>query len=389
MKNVLLESATTPAELKAARDRTLQRKIREARYALALERKLTKDQILANYLNIANFGDGAYGVEAAAEHYFGIHAKQLNVVQAATLAGIVNAPTAYDPKLHPKAALDRRNLVIDQMVVSKYLTKAQAHYAKTFPLGLSKAYQRTADGCEAAGAAAYFCDYVRSTLLNDPKFGADSEVRQRRLFEGGLTIQTSFDPQAQAAAQQAVDTVVPPGGRIATAEVVMQPGTGDVLAMAINRTYGDTTDHLPVYGTVNGKHVESKDQVHTKFNYATAPLVPGWFDVQALHAGRGAGERPFDGHDIQLAGLCLSRQLPYGNPLNPGANCLSDTPGVTAPPGVGYSNAGDSEAGTFNMAPGDGAVREHLFRAAGEEGRRPAGTRHGDPAGSPIAFIEG
>ncbi len=225
----------------------MQRKLREARYALALERKLTKDQILTNYLNIANFGDGAYGVEAAAEHYFGVHAKQLNVVQAATLAGIVNAPTAYDPKLHPKAALDRRNLVIDQMVVSKYLTKAQANYAKTFPLGLSKAYQRTADACEAAGVAAFFCDYVRSTLLNDPKFGATAEVRQRRLFEGGLTIQTSFDPQAQAAAQQAVDTVVPPGGRIATAEVVMQPGTGDVLAMAINRTYGDTTDHLPVF----------------------------------------------------------------------------------------------------------------------------------------------
>ena len=89
VKNVLLESATTPAEQKAATDRSVQRKLREARYALALERKLTKDQILTNYLNIANFGDGAYGVEAAAEHYFGIHAKQLNVVQSATLAGIV------------------------------------------------------------------------------------------------------------------------------------------------------------------------------------------------------------------------------------------------------------------------------------------------------------
>ena len=111
VKNVLLESATTPAEQKAATDRSVQRKLREARYALALERKLTKDQILANYLNIANFGDGAYGVEAASEHYFGIHAKQLNVVQAALLAGIVNAPTAYDPKLHPKTALGRRNLV--------------------------------------------------------------------------------------------------------------------------------------------------------------------------------------------------------------------------------------------------------------------------------------
>ncbi len=349
VKNVLLESATTPAERKAATDRSVQRKLREARYALALERKLTKDQILTNYLNIANFGDGAYGVEAAAEHYFGIHAKQLNVVQSATLAGIVNAPTAYDPKLHPKAALDRRNLVLSQMVVAKYMSTATEKFAKSFPLGLSNAYKPAADACEAAGSAAFFCDYVRTTLLNDPKFGATQEDRQRRLFEGGLTIKTSFDPQVQEAAQQAVDTVVPPGGRIATAEVVMQPGTGEVLAMAINRTYGDTTDHLPVYGTVNGKHVESKDQVHTKFNYAIAPSFQAGstFKIFTLSA---ALEKGLSTATTFNSPACVYlANFPYGNPLNPGANCISDTPGVTAPPGVGYSNAGDSEACTCNM----------------------------------------
>ena len=103
VKNVLLESANTPAEVKAATDRSVQRKLREARYALALERKLTKDQILANYLNIANFGDGAYGVEAAAQHYFGIHAKQLNVVQAALLAGIVNSHDGLRPQIAPES----------------------------------------------------------------------------------------------------------------------------------------------------------------------------------------------------------------------------------------------------------------------------------------------
>ena len=110
VKNVLIEAATTPAEQKDARARTVQRKIREARYALQLEHTLTKNQILTNYLNIADFGDGAYGVEAAAQHYFGIHASQLNIVQSALLAGIVNSPAAYDPKLHPQAALSRRNL---------------------------------------------------------------------------------------------------------------------------------------------------------------------------------------------------------------------------------------------------------------------------------------
>jgi membrane peptidoglycan carboxypeptidase len=103
VKNVLIEEATTPAELKEARERTVQRKIREARYALQLERTLSKNQILANYLNIANFGDGAYGVEAAAQHYFGIHAKQLNIVQSALLAGIVNSPTAYNSEAAPES----------------------------------------------------------------------------------------------------------------------------------------------------------------------------------------------------------------------------------------------------------------------------------------------
>ena len=162
------------------------------------------------------------------------------------------------------------------MVVAKYLTKPTAKYAKTFPLGLAKTVKPSADACEAAGSEAFFCDYVRSTLLNDPKFGATSEIRQHRLFDGGLTIKTSIDPTTQAQAQNAVDSIIPPGGRVATAIVVMQPGTGNVLAMAVNRVYGDTTDHLPAYGKdpKTGKIVESKDRIHTKYNYATS--YPGF-----------------------------------------------------------------------------------------------------------------
>jgi membrane peptidoglycan carboxypeptidase len=358
VKNVLLESATTPAEQKAATDRSVQRKLREARYALSLERKLTKDQILTNYLNIANFGDGAYGVEAAAEHYFGIHAKQLNVVQSATLAGIVNSPTADDPRLHPKTALDRRNVVIDQMVVAKYLNKPTAKYAKTFPIGLAKAAKPSADACEAAGTEAFFCDYVRSTLLNDPKFGATSEIRQHRLFDGGLTIKTSIDPTIQAQAQNAVDTIIPPGGRIATAIVVIQPGTGNVLAMAVNRVYGDTTDHLPAYGKdpKTGKIVESKDRIHTKYNYATS--YPGFQPgstfkmftlAAALQKGLSTSTSFFSPGCIYLTNF-------GDNPTGGNSQCIADVPtalgGQLPPFGVGYSNSDPAEAGIYNMANG-------------------------------------
>ena len=150
VKNVLLESATTPAERKAATDRSVQRKLREARYALALERKLTKDQILTNYLNIANFGDGAYGVEAAAEHYFGIHAKQLNVVQSATVGGDREQPDGVRPQAAPEGrARSGATSCSRRWSSPKYMNKATEKFAKTFPLGLSTAYKPTADGCEA------------------------------------------------------------------------------------------------------------------------------------------------------------------------------------------------------------------------------------------------
>jgi membrane peptidoglycan carboxypeptidase len=351
VKNVLIEAATTPAELKEARERTVQRKIREARYALALEHTLTKDQILANYLNIANFGDGAYGVEAAAQHYFGIHAKQLNIVQSALLAGIVNSPTAYDPKLHPKAALGRRNLVLDQMLVSKYITPAQLKYAKTFPLGLTTNYVKVSDGCELAGSAAYFCAYVRDALLNDPSFGVTQEARQRRLFEGGLTIKTSLDPAIQADAQNAVNTLIPAGGRIATADVVMQPGTGNVLAMAVNRRYADTTDHLPVYGVVNGKTVQSADHYDTKFNFATqgSYQAGSTFKMFTLAA---ALEKGLSTSTSFVSPGCIYVANFGDNPPGAPGQCQSDTPGVISPFGQGYVNSDPAEAGIYNMAAG-------------------------------------
>ncbi|MBC6459056.1 transglycosylase domain-containing protein, partial [Actinomadura sp. HBU206391] len=112
VKNLLFEQATTDEERRAALEVTPARKVRELRYAVALERRLSKDQILQNYLNIAYFGDGAYGIEAAARHYFSKGAAKLNLREAATLAGLVRYPHAYNPRLHPKAARTRRDVVL-------------------------------------------------------------------------------------------------------------------------------------------------------------------------------------------------------------------------------------------------------------------------------------
>jgi membrane peptidoglycan carboxypeptidase len=122
VKQVLLESAQNIQDRdkrieaqKAATEQSYSRKLRELRYAVSMEEKYTKDQILERYLNIAYFGAGAYGVEAAAHHYFNTDAKKVTLSQAAMLAGIVQQPTAFDPTRNPDRALERRNGVLTRM----------------------------------------------------------------------------------------------------------------------------------------------------------------------------------------------------------------------------------------------------------------------------------
>jgi membrane peptidoglycan carboxypeptidase len=254
VKNVLLQAASTPAERKAATEQTVRRKLREARYALYLEQNLPKDTILERYLNIAYFGDGAYGIETAARHYFNVDVSQLTLPQAATLAGLVKNPSAYDPILHPAAGKNRRDTVLDRMYQLHHITAAQLRQYKAQPLGLRPAAQ-AADPCQVSYAP-FYCAYVRKQLLADPMFGATEADREKLLFEGGLTIHTNLDPVAQKAAQAAVEDVVPHDYRAAAGIVIMRPGSGDVIALAENRVYGAYTD---------GKSAqETTDFTHTK-----------------------------------------------------------------------------------------------------------------------------
>src|SRR4051794_11570377 len=230
VKNALLDNG----QREATAD-TIARKLREARYAIELEKRLSKKEILERYLNIVYFGEGAYGVESGARRYFGVHASQLNLQQAALLAGLVQSPTEDDPVHHPQAAKLRRDTVLARMAQVHATTPAAAQQATARPLGVH--LHKAAVGCETSSAP-FYCDYVYRLLLTDPKLGADPASREKTLMTGGLTIQTAMDPQAQRAAQRAVDTVVPAGSRVATAVDVVKPGTGAVVAMAVDRKYG-------------------------------------------------------------------------------------------------------------------------------------------------------
>ncbi|MFW6692896.1 transglycosylase domain-containing protein [Streptomyces sp. MAR4 CNX-425] len=258
VKNVFVEEAGNNAEKVAEATRqTLGRKIQELKYAIQVEKELTKDEILENYLNIAFFGQQAYGIEAASERYFSKSADKLTLSESAMLAGLVQSPSAYDPITHPEAAKKRRNAVLQRMVSNDYVTRAEAAKARSKPLGLKVSQPRS--GCiTASSGAAFFCDYVHEVLLKDKSFGETRKDRLRRWDRGGLTIRTTLDPVAQKSANESIKNHVYQDDKVATAVTMVEPGNGKIRAMGQSRPYGsgknETVINLSVEKSMNGSN---------------------------------------------------------------------------------------------------------------------------------------
>ncbi len=243
VKNALLMTAEDSAQQQAAIADSAARKIRELRIAAEVEHELTPDQLLASYLNAAYFENEAYGIEVAAERYFGRPAARLTLPESAMLAGLVQNPAEFDPVTNPVDARLRRNVVLARMAQVGYISSATAAAAERAPLGVHFRPQTLQDGCSSASAAgaAWFCDYVTAELRTNPAYAA---AWQQLNTTGGLKIYTTMNPQDQAAAQNAVDFMLPAPpsaanpGQNAAAEVLVQPGTGHVEAIAVDRPYG-------------------------------------------------------------------------------------------------------------------------------------------------------
>ncbi len=174
-----------------SREKTLTRKLKEARVAVEIERNFPKDTILQLYLNQINLGAGAHGVEAAGQIYFGKHAKQLNVAEAAMLAALPKSPAKYNPRTHPDRAVMRRNVVLDLMRDQGFLTPEECELWRSYPLVLTGTRTNYGD------VAPYFVEWLRVQL--DAKFGRD-------LYEGGLRIYTTLDLDMQEAAERALQS---------------------------------------------------------------------------------------------------------------------------------------------------------------------------------------
>ncbi len=234
----LLVIAQTDAEKRAAVETTPARKLREIRMALTLDKTFTKPEILTRYLNLVSFGNNAFGVQDAAQTYFGINASELNWQQAALLAGMVQSTSTLNPYTNPEGALARRNVVLDTMIENLPQEAEALRAAKEQPLGILPQPQELPRGCIAAGDRAFFCDYALDYL-------AHAGISKEQVARGGYLIKTTLDPDVQAPMKSAIDGVASPDiDGIASVMSVIRPGkeSHPVLAMASNRTYGLNTE---------------------------------------------------------------------------------------------------------------------------------------------------
>jgi len=244
VKLTLQESAETSEEALAATEQSVARKLREARLALAIEEDLSKDEILTRYLNIAYFGQRAYGVNAAARIYFSKALADLTLPEAAMLAGLVQSPSTYDPVVAPEKATERRDLVLDRMAAAGFIPDSEAEEAKASPITLAIS-DTPPQGCYEALIGGFFCDYLEKYLSNTLQIPASM------LKQGSLTIVSTIDVGAQLAGDAAVLNTLALEDSRAGIFTLQEPGTGKVRALSVNRIFGPNTATDPRQTTVN------------------------------------------------------------------------------------------------------------------------------------------
>jgi 1A family penicillin-binding protein len=211
--------------------RSFERKLRELRLAIEVERIYSKEEILERYLNTVYFGDGAYGIRTAAHVFFGHGLGDLNLRESALLAAVIKSPTLYNPRDHARRARARRNYVLDRMATLGKITSRRAARAKHSSLGVLE------DPPQAPTKEPYFVEAVKRELLRDPRLGSNPEERAKMLYKGGLAVETTLEPELQRAARGAVDSILDQPGDPEAALVAIRPKTGAIVAMIGGRDW--------------------------------------------------------------------------------------------------------------------------------------------------------
>lgn len=226
-----------------ATDITFERKAREAELALEMEKEYSKEEILNMYLNTINYGDGCYGIEAAAKNYYQTSAANLSLAQSATLVGIPQSPTAFNPKENPEACLERRNLVLERMLSAGDITQEEYDSALAEDLNLKPAPDEPEQGIYAYP---YFTSFVRDSLMQtDNMYGCSYSD----LFEGGLKIYTTLDVDMQDIAEEACDDQYwQMDEGMDAALVAMDPSNGYVKALVGGKDFYEDQWNIATQG---------------------------------------------------------------------------------------------------------------------------------------------
>ena len=262
------------------RNRTFAQKVREARLAYKLEKKLSKKTIMERYLNTVYFGDGAYGVQAASEEFFRKNVSDLTTAQSALLAGTIRGPETYSPRRHPELAKNRRDHIINRMVVLRLhgIDSTAAANMKSEPLGVSpRSVNQTTEP--------YFVDWVKQSIINDPRYGEREEDRAALLFRGGIKIHTSLDPHLHSIARSSIADILNRPGDPEAALVSIEPKTGRVVAMIGGRDYSRSQVNLAL-GTLGGGLGRQPGSSFKPFVLATA-LEDGYKPSSTLSSAPG------------------------------------------------------------------------------------------------------
>ena len=254
VRNTLLSDEATEISIK--------RKVREMELAIEMEKVYSKDEILLMYLNTINYGDGCYGIQAAAEHYFGVDASDLTIAQAATLIGIPNSPSTYNPYVNADACLSRRNVVLARMLANDVIT--QEEYEEAIAEGLN-VLEEDSDEDDSNGIYRYeyFTTYVRELLLTSEDEGGWG-LSTSDLFEGGLTIVTTIDPTMQEYAEEAVATQYASGSVGENQEfalTLVDPNTGYIKAMIGGKDFDE--DQFNIATSTSGRPIGSTAKAFT------------------------------------------------------------------------------------------------------------------------------
>lgn len=295
---------------RAAVEKDYLRKLRELKYAVTLEKKMTKDQILEGYLNLVYYGDQAYGVEAASQHYFSVPASKLSLSRAALLAGLTQNPGTTDPVNFPEKAIARRDVVLDRMYSLGTITEKDWTAAKARTLKDDLKVSEPKSSC-AVSPYPYWCDFLINYLAERPELGKTREERLRQLYRGGLTIVSTLDVKIQKAVQEEVTRKVPVGDKsgVGAAAYVAEPKTGKVIAFAQNTQYTVAKQTLgktgvswaldKKYGGSSGFHFGS-----TAKAFALVTAMENGLNTKSSVNAKAAGTTPATYKPSEFRGSC-------------------------------------------------------------------------------------